>query len=70
VSGVRVGSVFCGGGGGGSSLSECFQEEFEVEGGLIRNAPHCLELSYWSQGWYARCYGWAMECAASFAMQS
>lgn len=47
-----------------------FKKSSRVEGGLVRNAPHCLELSYWSQGWYARCFGWAMECATSFAMQT
>lgn len=38
-----------------------------VDASLIRGAPHCIELSYWAQGWYARCFGWAMECAAAHA---
>ena len=37
-----------------------------VEGSLLRGAPHCIELSFWAQGWYARCFGFAMECSASF----
>ncbi|KAL2782590.1 hypothetical protein BJX66DRAFT_350817 [Aspergillus keveii] len=41
-----------------------------VDGSLIRGAPHCMELSYWSQGWYARCFGFAMECAVGFGVSS
>ena len=45
-----------------------FTNSIRVEGSLIRGAPHCIELSYWAQGWYARCFGFALECAASFAL--
>lgn len=38
-----------------------------VDASLVRGAPHCIELSYWAQGWYARCFGWALECAAAYA---
>lgn len=44
-----------------------FKNSSRVDGSLIRGAPHCMELSYWSQGWYAWCFGFALECAASFA---
>lgn len=44
-----------------------FSSSVRVDGSLIRGAPHCIELSYWSQGWYARCFGFALECAASHA---
>ena len=44
-----------------------FEKSVRVDGSLVKGAPHCMELSYWSQGWYARCFGFAMECAASFA---
>ncbi|KAL4944054.1 hypothetical protein BDV06DRAFT_188209 [Aspergillus oleicola] len=43
-----------------------FNNSSRVDGSLIRDAPHCMELSHWSQGWYARCFGFAMECSASF----
>lgn len=43
-----------------------FEKSVRVDGSLVKGAPHCMELSYWSQGWYARCFGFAMECAASF----
>lgn len=44
-----------------------FANSARVEESLVLGAPHCVELSYWSQGWYARCFGFAMECSASFA---
>ncbi|KAF4955266.1 hypothetical protein FSARC_11898 [Fusarium sarcochroum] len=46
---------------------EAFRKSARVDGSLIRGAPHCAELSYWSQGWYARCFGFALECAAGFS---
>lgn len=44
---------------------QSFKNSSRVDGSLVRDAPHCMELSHWSQGWYARCFGFAMECAAS-----
>jgi len=44
-----------------------FVNSVHVEGSLLRGAPHCIELSFWAQGWYARCFGFAMECSASFS---
>ncbi|EGR52009.1 uncharacterized protein TRIREDRAFT_103772 [Trichoderma reesei QM6a] len=44
---------------------EAFGSSSRVDGSLIKGAPHCMELSFWSQGWYARCFGFAMECSAS-----
>lgn len=38
-----------------------------VDASVVIGAPHCIELSYWAQGWYARCFGWALECAAAYA---
>lgn len=38
-----------------------------LEYGVVGQAPHCMELSYVAQGWYARCFGWALECAAAAA---
>lgn len=43
-----------------------FMNSPRVDGSLIKGAPHCVELSYWSFGWYARCFGFALECAVSF----
>jgi len=34
----------------------------------VPGAPHAIELSYWGQGWYARCFGFAMECAANLGV--
>ncbi|KAF4464234.1 hypothetical protein FALBO_8939 [Fusarium albosuccineum] len=44
---------------------KAFKNSARVDESLIRGAPHCVELSYWSQGWYARCFGFALECATS-----
>lgn len=44
-----------------------FTRSERVEGSIVLGAPHNIELSYWSHGWYARCFGFALECAASFA---
>lgn len=55
----------------GEEVERCvraFTGSVRAEGSLIRDAPHCVELSYWSQGWYARCFGFAMECAASYGV--
>ncbi|KAK1526843.1 hypothetical protein CPAR01_13371 [Colletotrichum paranaense] len=45
-----------------------FRKSRRVEGSVIPGAPHNIEMSYWSQGWYARVFGFAMEGAASLAI--
>ena len=50
-------------------VEECvqaFPRSKGVEGIVVRGAPHCMELSHWSSGWYARCFGFAIECAATY----
>lgn len=39
------------------------------EGGVILGSPHCTELSYAGKGWYARSFGFAMECAFANALK-
>lgn len=39
-----------------------------VDTSIIHAAPHNLELSYWGPGWYARSFGFALECAVSFKL--
>lgn len=46
-----------------------FANSERVDGSLIIGAPHNLEMSYWAAGWYARCFGFALECAATFAQK-
>jgi hypothetical protein len=48
-------------------FASAFSGSPRVDGSVVRGAPHNLEMSYWAQGWYARSFGFAMECAASFA---
>jgi pimeloyl-ACP methyl ester carboxylesterase len=50
-----------------SNCTRAFKNSVRVDGSLIRGAPHCLELSKWSQGWYARCFGFSIECSAGLA---
>ncbi|KAJ3536377.1 hypothetical protein NM208_g6746 [Fusarium decemcellulare] len=45
-----------------------FPKSSRVDTSIIRAAPHNIELSYWGPGWYARSFGFAVECAASFAV--
>ncbi|KAH6888199.1 Alpha/Beta hydrolase protein [Thelonectria olida] len=39
-----------------------------VDTSIIRAAPHNIELSYWGAGWYARSFGFAIECAVSLVL--
>ncbi|KAK2612042.1 hypothetical protein QQS21_002007 [Conoideocrella luteorostrata] len=34
------------------------------DGSVVLGAPHAIEWSYFSRGWYARCFGFALEVAA------
>jgi hypothetical protein len=46
-----------------------FQGSKRREGGVILESPHCIELSYAGKGWYARTFGFAMECAFANALR-
>lgn len=46
-----------------------FAASGRVDASVVKGAPHCIELSYWAQGWYARSFGWALECAATYAVE-
>lgn len=53
-------------------LEDCaraFKNSARVERILFRDAPHCMELSHWSQAWYARCFGFALECSARISIR-
>lgn len=41
-----------------------------VECGIIPMAPHCIEMSFQSQGWLSGCFGFACECAVSQGLSS
>jgi pimeloyl-ACP methyl ester carboxylesterase len=49
------------------ACARAFKNSVRVDKSLVRGAPHCMELSHWSQGWYARGFGFALECSASLA---
>ncbi|KAH6995355.1 hypothetical protein EDB80DRAFT_729006 [Ilyonectria destructans] len=46
----------------------CFPKSSRVDTSIIKAAPHNIELSHWGPGWYARSFGFAVECAASYAI--
>ncbi|KIW65036.1 hypothetical protein PV04_07323 [Phialophora macrospora] len=46
-------------------FARAFTSSPRVERGVVLEAPHCMELSYWGPGWIARCVGFAIECAAA-----
>ncbi|KAJ9606704.1 hypothetical protein H2200_008712 [Cladophialophora chaetospira] len=50
------------------NLTSAFTASPKVETVFVAGAPHCLELSHWGTGWYARCFGFAIECATSAAL--
>lgn len=41
-----------------------------VRSEIIPKAPHCIELSLQSRGWYFQCCGFAFECAVLFGLNS
>ncbi|KAJ5667090.1 hypothetical protein N7507_002954 [Penicillium longicatenatum] len=47
-----------------------FPASLRIEGGIVPMAPHCIEMSYQSQGWLSRCFGFASECAVSKGLLS
>jgi pimeloyl-ACP methyl ester carboxylesterase len=49
-------------------FSSKFMKAPKVERVYVLGAPHCLELSHWGPGWYARCFGFAIESATSAAL--
>ncbi|KAK3306720.1 uncharacterized protein B0T15DRAFT_501348 [Chaetomium strumarium] len=51
-----------------SHLAALFAASRKVEARVIPGAPHNLEMSHWAQAWYARCFGFGMECAVGFAL--
>jgi pimeloyl-ACP methyl ester carboxylesterase len=47
-------------------FTNAFTASERVDGSVITGAPHNLEMSYWTRGWYARCFGFALECAMNY----
>ena len=50
-------------------FAEGLPKSKRVDLSILRGAPHNIELSYWGPGWYARCFGFAIECAVSLATE-
>ena len=45
------------------NFAAAFKKSPRVESGIVLGAPHSMELSRFGQGWYARAFGFAVECA-------
>jgi hypothetical protein len=50
-----------------NDFSSAFTGSERVDTSVVIGAPHNMEMSYWATGWYTRSFGFALECAASFA---
>jgi pimeloyl-ACP methyl ester carboxylesterase len=50
-------------------VAGAFTHSERVDGSIVKGAPHNIEMSYWAKGWYARCFGFALECAALLAQK-
>ena len=46
-------------------FAAAFEKSPRVESGIILGSAHCSELCKVSRGWYARAFGFAMECAVA-----
>lgn len=49
-------------------ILSAFTGSSKLDGALVTGAPHNMEMSYWSRAWYARCFGFALECATLFSL--
>lgn len=47
------------------AFAQSFTSSPRVERGVVLEAPHCIELSYWGPGWTLRCLGFSIECACA-----
>lgn len=47
----------------------CFPKAARFDASLVMNAPHALEWSYCAAGWYARCFGFALEVTTAYALK-
>ncbi|CAL8577128.1 hypothetical protein XPA_002974 [Xanthoria parietina] len=46
-----------------------FENSVRVDKGVVLGGIHCLELCRAGRGWYARVFGWAVECGVAFGMR-
>ncbi|KAL8748854.1 MAG: hypothetical protein Q9199_008031 [Rusavskia elegans] len=46
-----------------------FEKSVRVDKGVVLGGVHCLELCRAGRGWYARVFGWAVECGVAFGMR-
>ncbi|KAL8765407.1 MAG: hypothetical protein Q9209_007513 [Squamulea sp. 1 TL-2023] len=50
-------------------FAESFESSVRVDKGVVMGGVHCLELCRAGRGWYARVFGWAVECGVAFGLR-
>lgn len=48
-----------------AGFAGAFGSSLRVDQGVVVGGAHCLELCRAGRGWYARVFGWAVECAVA-----
>ena len=51
-----------------NDFTEAFTSSPWVESRMMKNAPHCIEFGYQCSGFLLRVFAFALECAASIAI--
>lgn len=51
-----------------AEFAALFPKSPRVDASLVLDAPHALVWSWGGHGWYARCFGWAVEVCASYGV--
>ncbi|KAL8953391.1 MAG: hypothetical protein Q9222_000768 [Ikaeria aurantiellina] len=49
-------------------FADSFKRSSRVDKGIVNGAAHCMELGRAGRGWYARVFGWAIECGIAFGL--
>ncbi|KAL8871697.1 MAG: hypothetical protein Q9174_002529 [Haloplaca sp. 1 TL-2023] len=51
-----------------AAFAGLFTRSVRVDSGIVLGAPHSMELSRAGRGWYARVFGWAVECGVAHGL--
>lgn len=46
-----------------------FESSVRVQKRVVWGPVHCLELCRVGRGWYARVFGWAVQCGVAFGLR-
>ena len=51
-------------------ISSSFPKSRRFDGNVIHGAPHAIEYSWMAQGWYAACFGFAIQVTTDYGLRS